>query len=61
MRTKEEKEARRHAYLTYELGARLEKREDRFGDTYSGWWLDEVYLGKDCRSALEAVGCGTVS
>jgi len=27
------------------MGAERLKREDRFGDTKSGWWLDVVYLG----------------
>ncbi len=28
-----------------ELGAVREKREDRFSDTKTGWWLDGVFLG----------------
>lgn len=39
-----------------EAGAVKEKREDRHGDTKSGWWLDGVYLGSDTRSAIEAIG-----
>ena len=26
-------------------GCVLEKKEDRFGDTKSGWWQDGVWLG----------------
>lgn len=29
-----------------------ERKEDRFGETKSGWWCDEVYLGKDPVEAL---------
>lgn len=25
-------------------GASLEKKEDRHGDTKSGWWVDDVWL-----------------
>jgi hypothetical protein len=39
-----------------ESGAVKEKREDRHGDTKSGWWLDGVYLGNDTRTALESIG-----
>lgn len=28
-----------------EYGCVLEKREDSFGDTKSGWWLDTVFIG----------------
>lgn len=36
-------------------GAVLEKREDRHGTTLSGWWMDDVYLGKDAKVAWEAI------
>ena len=40
-----------------EMGAVLEKREDRFGETKSGWWMDGVYLGpkSDPRHALRVL------
>jgi hypothetical protein len=25
-------------------GAKHEKKEDQYGDTKSGWWMDTVYL-----------------
>lgn len=28
-----------------EMGAVRERREDRHGETKSGWWLDGIYLG----------------
>jgi hypothetical protein len=28
-----------------ERGAALEKKEDRHGDTHSGWWMNDVWLG----------------
>ncbi len=30
-----------------EHGAENVIKEDRFGDTKAGWWLDDVFLGKD--------------
>lgn len=33
-------------------GAKLEKKEDRDGRTRSGWWMDDVFLGKTAREAL---------
>jgi hypothetical protein len=27
-----------------EVGAVLEKKEDRHGETKSGWWMDDVWL-----------------
>ncbi len=36
-------------------GAKLEKKEDRDGRTRSGWWIDDVYLGKTEKQAWEAV------
>lgn len=39
-------------------GASLEKREDRFGDTRTGWWLDGVYLGKKATDALRIMRGG---
>ena len=38
-----------------ETGATLEKREDRQGDTRTGWWLDGVFLGESVREALAAI------
>ena len=38
-----------------DAGAVREKREDRHGETRSGWWLDDVYLGRDSRTALESI------
>lgn len=36
-------------------GAVFEKREDRHGDTKTGWWLDGVYLGNTTQLATEAI------
>ena len=47
--TREEK--RRQELL--ERGAELIVREDRYGDTFRGWWIDEIYLGKTTKLALE--------
>ena len=41
-----------------EAGAVLERREDRFGDTKGGWWLDGVYLAKDPRDAVRVMQGG---
>jgi hypothetical protein len=30
--------------LVEEYGATLEKREDKWGETKSGWWMDGVWL-----------------
>ena len=38
-----------------ERGAANERREDRHGDTRTGWWLDGVYLGKDPVAALRNI------
>ena len=40
-----------------EAGAEIAKREDRNGDTKSGWWLDGVYLAQVSRpqDALRAI------
>ena len=40
-----------------ELGARREIREDRHGETRSGWWLDGVWLAPCSKpqDALRAV------
>jgi hypothetical protein len=35
-----------------ERGAENIKKEDRFGDTRSGWWMDQTFLGKDPVLAL---------
>lgn len=40
-----------------DLGATHEKKEDNFGDTKSGWWMDTVWLapyGKP-QDALQAI------
>jgi len=34
-------------------GAEFSRRENRHGETRSGWWLDGVYLGKTTRDAVE--------
>ncbi len=36
-----------------ERGAEFIVREDRYGDTFRGWWIDEIYLGKTTKLALE--------
>jgi hypothetical protein len=48
------KEIEMYAHKLRELGATLEKKEDRFGDTKSGWWLDDVWLApkNDPKQAL---------
>jgi hypothetical protein len=38
-----------------EAGAEHCKKEDQHGDTRSGWWMDDIYLGKDEKLALEAL------
>jgi hypothetical protein len=38
-----------------EYGCEFCKREDRHGDTLSGYWLDGVFLGKTARDATEAI------
>lgn len=35
-----------------DAGAFREKREDRFGDTKTGWWVDGVFLAKDAVDAV---------
>lgn len=37
------------------LGATYEKREDRQGDTKTGWWLDGTFLGESITDATEAI------
>lgn len=39
-------------------GAKLEKKEDRFGETRSGWWMDDVWLStkRDPQTAIESLG-----
>jgi hypothetical protein len=34
-----------------ERGATLEKKEDRNGDTKSGWWMDDVWLAPKSQPA----------
>jgi isocitrate lyase len=43
-----------------EMGAECLKREDRFGETKSGWWLDGVWLAptNDPVSALNSAKYG---
>jgi hypothetical protein len=40
-----------------EMGATVEKKKDRFGDTRTGWWINGVYLApaRDPIGALRAV------
>lgn len=38
-----------------EYCAVYEKREDKNGETKTGWWLDGVYLGKTTKDASEAI------
>ena len=42
-----------------EMGVTHEKKEDQFGDTKSGWWMDTVWLApyRDPKGALDAIGC----
>jgi hypothetical protein len=54
MTTKEQKEQAAINNLR-EAGAVLEKKEDRYGTTRSGWWIDDVYLGRNARDAWEKV------
>lgn len=42
-----------------EMGAALEVKEDRFGDTKSGWWLDGVFLGSNTVRALNSAKYGS--
>lgn len=42
-----------------ERGAENIKREDRFGETKSGWWLDETFLGKDPLVAIQVLKGGS--
>ena len=50
---KAREEARRQELL--ERGAEFVLREDRHGDTFRGWWIDEIYLGKTTKHALENI------
>lgn len=50
---RQEEAARRQELL--ERGAEFIVREDRYGDTFRGWWIDEIYLGKTTKVALENV------
>ena len=36
-------------------GAENLKKEDRFGDTKTGWWIDDVCLGKDPVEAVRVM------
>jgi len=45
--------ARRQELL--ERGAEFILRENRHGDTFRGWWIDEIYLGKTTKNALENI------
>ena len=38
-----------------ERGAKLEKKEDADGRTRAGWWMDDVFLGKNEKQAWEAL------
>jgi len=40
-----------------EMGATHETKEDHFGDTKNGWWMDTVWLApySNPREALQAV------
>ena len=40
-----------------EMGATHEKKEDHFGDTKSGWWMDTVWLAPYSKpqDALQAI------
>jgi len=40
-----------------EMGATHEEKEDHFGDTKSGWWMDTVWLAPYSRpqDALQAI------
>jgi len=38
-----------------EYGCDYSRREDRHGETKSGYWLDGVYLGKTTKQATEAI------
>ncbi len=53
MNTEAREDARRTELL--ERGAEFVKREDAHGVTIRGWWLDDVYLGKTTRDALQAI------
>ena len=46
------KHEQRVEYLI-ERGAKHERREDEWGDTKTGWWMDGVWLGVTERDAVE--------
>jgi hypothetical protein len=48
------KESDRYAELI-SRGAENVKKENCFGDTKSGWWIDDVYLGKSTADALRVI------
>jgi hypothetical protein len=39
-------------------GASYERREDRYGETKRGWWLDGVWLGERPADSLRALNGG---
>ena len=51
------KRAQRHLHKDEleKRGARHEKREDRHGDTKTGWWMDDVYLAREPGDALRVL------
>jgi hypothetical protein len=46
---------RRAAVQLIDAGCVKEKKEDRFGETKSGWWQDTVFLGVNPVEALQAL------
>lgn len=46
---------RQRAEELRERGAVLQCRENRHGETLSGWWIDDVWLGKTMEEALAAI------
>lgn len=54
--TKNSKDEKNAAIIELlEMGAVNEKKENRYGETQSGWWIDDVCLGKDPMEALRSV------
>lgn len=43
-RAAKEKAKEKYRQELVERGAKLEKKEDRFNETKSGWWMDDIWL-----------------
>ena len=53
--TEEETQANLAERRLIQAGAVNKTKEDGFGDTKSGWWMDTVFLGDDARVAWSAL------